>query len=158
MPTLVRALIVLLIGCPAFFGWPVAMFQSFTTIWLLAEQQTSPAYLHRAFTLKEIALPVAWMSACYLMFEFGALLLGERRLGKTPQHQALAASLQTASQILALLAFYGGVAAYHGVRREAPESASFVLILGAAVAALAYSLVLGRKWSRRYEKLTSGPG
>ncbi|RYD61153.1 MAG: hypothetical protein EOP83_17720 [Verrucomicrobiaceae bacterium] len=148
MPPFVRFLIFVLMEIPALILWLVGMHWAFKGAWLFGEDQSAPDYLKRNWDWQFIIWAVAAMSAGYLMFEFGEVLRGKRRLGKSPLHMAKAATLHWAAQIIALLAFFGGVACYHSVKREAAGATASGLICGLALVALVLGLFFSHKWSR----------
>ena len=148
MPPFVRFLIAVLMEFPALILWLVGMHQAFVGAWLFGEQRSASPYLRSNLDWRLVVWPLAAMSVGYLMFEFGEVLRGKRRLGKSPTHMAKAATLHWAAQVIALLAFSAGVACYHSAKRQATGTTTFGLICGLALVALVLSFLLSHKWSR----------
>ena len=148
MQSFVRFLIFVLMEIPALILWLAGMYHSFKGAWLFGENQSAPDYLNRIFDLQLIIWPVAAMSVGYLMFEFGEVLRGKRRLGESPAHMAKAAALHWSAQVIALLAFFGGVACYHSAKRQAVGTATFGVICGIALGLLVLCFFLSHRWSR----------
>lgn len=151
MPPFVRFLVFVLIEIPALILWLVGMYRAFLGAWLFGEDQSAPDFLKRNWDWPFILWPLTAMSAGYLMFEFGEVLRGKSRLGKSPDSMAKAATLHWAAQLIALLAFYGGVACYHSAKRQTAGTVTFGVICGIAIALLVLCFFLSRRWSRQHE-------
>jgi hypothetical protein len=157
MPAFVRALVAVLIEIPALVLWLASMYQSFISAWLFGEQGSAPDHLKLNWDWRQpLAWPFVAMSAGYLMLEFGGLLRGKHRLGKNPSHIARAVTLHWAAQLVALIAFSGGVACYHSAKRQAAGTTTFGVICGVALAGLILCFFLSHKWSRHYVFSPSG--
>ena len=156
MPSFVRFLIFVLMEIPALILWIAGMHESFKGAWLFGEDQSAPDYLKRHWGWQFIIWPFVAMSAGYLMFEFGEVLRGKLRLGKNPAHMAMAAALHWSAQVIALLGFFGGVACFHAVKRQAAGTATFGVICGIALALLVLCFFLSHRW--REHQAMGDPG
>jgi hypothetical protein len=148
MPSFVRFLVFVLMEVPALVLWLAGMHRSFVQAWLFGEQRSAPEHLKLNLDWRVAAWSLAAMSGGYVMLEFGGVLRGKRRLGNSPAHIAKAAALHWSAQLVALLAFSGGVACYHSAKRQAAGTAIFGAISGAALATLIFCFFLSYKWSR----------
>lgn len=157
MPPFVRFLIFVLMEIPALILWLAGMYRAFLGAWLLGESQSAPRD-HDGLSLiwQFILWPLAAMSAGYLMFEFGEVLRGKSRLGKSPAHMAKAATLHWAVQLIALLGFFGGVACYHSAKRQTAGTVTFGVICGIALALFVLCFFLSRRWARQHEHEAMG--
>lgn len=156
MPSFVRFLIFVLMEIPALVLWLAGMYHAFKGAWLFGENQSSPYDLSWNVDWQFIAWPLVAMSVGYLMFEFGEVLRGKSRLGKSPAHMAMAAALHWGVQAIALLGFFGGVACYHSAKRQAAGTATFGVICGVALALLVLCFFLSHRWSKHREHQAIG--
>jgi len=156
MPLVVRFLIAVLMQLPALVLWLVGMHRAFGVAWVFGEQATAAEHLKLILDWKFIVLPVAAMSVGYLMFEFGGILRGNRRLGNSPAHMAKTAALHWFVQMAVLLAVFGGFACYYSAKRQTPGTITFGVICAVALGALISSFFLTAKWSRHSTSRSSG--
>lgn len=144
MPTLVRIIVVLLIGLPGFYFWLFGAFAVIVTTWLVATQ--SPPIPRFHFESQYLANYFALMSIGYFMFEFARILLGERP--SPPARTAKAVLLNWVLQIILLASIFGAAGFFYTKSPEGLGREACGTVLGLSMVALAFCLFLKLWWTR----------
>ncbi len=89
VPPFIRFLIFVVMEVPALVLWLVGLHQAFVRTWILGEHVTAPEYLRWSLDWTMTGWSLAAMTVGYVMFEFGGMLRGNRRLGNICSSQRI---------------------------------------------------------------------